>query len=173
MTRIDRSPTSVSSGLSLGAAFVVTAVVAPYETVVLALCGIGATLLALGLVTTRRSLVTVGSGSLVFATIVAGSGGGPVLVTLVGVTAAILAWDFASTALTIGSQLGRQASTVEIELVHATASALVGIAIVLGSYLVYTIATDGQPVAAVFGLVVAVVILIAALQRADPLRGTT
>lgn len=165
--RIDRSPPYLSSGLALSAALITT-VASLYGTVAIAACATGLLALAAGLATGRQSLVTAGSATLVGGTIFAGIAGAPVLGTLIGVTAGILSWDIGSTAISVGDQLGREAPTARLELVQVASSSVVGFGVVLVGVLVYESAGGNQPVSAVFGLVVAVVILLAALRQADP-----
>lgn len=166
--RIDRSPPYLGSGLALAAA--VVAVVASADSnfgVALALGGLAG--LAVGLATARQGLVTAGCGLLTLGPVITGvTETPPVLATLVGVTAGLLAFDFASTALDIGTQLGRDAPTARVELVHAGASTGVGLAFVTAGFTVHETATTGQPIAAVFALLVAVVVLLVALRRVDP-----
>lgn len=167
--RIDRAPARASAALAVGAGMVTTITVGPYTSYALAGCGIGLAILAVGLVLSRQAVVTAGSGALVVGTILAGLLGAPPPATLVGVTISILAWDFATNALEVGEQLGRETPTLRLELVHATASSLVGFVVVAVGYLVYESTTPGQPRSAVFGLLVAVLVLLAALRRVDPL----
>lgn len=169
MTRLDRSPTLVSSGISIGAGVVTTVSTGIQSELSLLFCAVGVVVLGAGLVAASQALVTTGSGSLVFGTIAGGIAGAPALATLVGITAAILAWDAGGTAIGLGEQLGREAPTARLELVHATASGVVGLATVGAGYLIYDTATGGQPVSAVFGLLVAVLVLAVALRRASPL----
>jgi len=168
--RIDRSPPYLGSGLALAAG--VVAVVASVDSnlgVVLASGGLVG--LAAGLAAARQGLVTAGGGLLILGPLVAGTGTAPVLATLVGVTAGLLAFDFASTAVALGRQLGRDAPTAQVELVHAAASTAVGLGFVAAGFAVYETATAGQPVSAVVALVVAVLVLLVALRRASPVSG--
>ena len=120
-----------------------------------------------GLVAGEQRSVTDGSGILVVAALISGAAGAPVVATLTGVTGALLALNLGSTALSLGDQLGRQAPTLRLELVHAAASTLVGLGVVTAGTAVHSAAGDGQPTTAVLGLVVAVVVLLLALRRID------
>lgn len=168
--QIDRSPPRLSSALALLAGLCTAAlsVAAP-----LALTGglVGLLALALGLALGRQPLVTVGGGLLVAGVILAGVSGAPVLVTLVGTMTALLAFDLGTTALGLGEQLGRETPSAELELVHAAASTAVGLGVVAAGFLVHEVATGGRPVSVVFGLLVVVLVSVAALRRADPVPG--
>lgn len=169
MNRLDRSASHLSGGLALGGATIATTAIGPYGDLSLGLCIVGGLGLAVGLAFSRQSLITAGSGTLVAAVLLAGTGGAPVIATLVGITATLLAWDFGTNALEVGAQLGQAAPTARLELVHASASTLVGLVVITVAYLVYELAAGGQPVSAVFGLLLAVLILLAAIRRVEVL----
>lgn len=168
--RIDHAPTRPSSALALVAAVTTTAA-AVYSPVAFAGCLVGGLVLVTGLGAGEQRAVTAGSAMLVVAALAGGASGAPVVATLVGVTGALLALDLGSTALSLGEQLGRQAPTLRLELVHATASTLVGLGIVTAGTAVHSTAAEGQPVTAVLGLVIAVVLLLLALRRIDAVPG--
>lgn len=165
---VDRRSTRLGSGLAL-AAGAVAATASVDAPAALGVCLGGLLVLGVGLAATRQSLVTAGGALLVAGPLAAAATGAPpVLATLVGVTAAILAFDLGSTAVSLGEQLGHDAPTAQVELVHAGASTVVGLSFVLVGFAVHEMAATGQPTSAVVGLVVAVVVLLVALRRADP-----
>jgi hypothetical protein len=169
LDRMDRSPPYLSSGLAVVAgAVAVTA--STYDPLALVGSVAGVFLLVAGLATGRRGLVTLASGVLVAAVLQAGTADAPVFATLLGVAAALLAFDLGTTAVDLGEQLGRETPARRLELVHAAASTLVGTGFVLAGFAIHEFATGGQPLSAVFGLVIAAVVLLAALRRADPVR---
>lgn len=168
MNRITRAPTYLSSGLSLWAGLVATAAAAVQSDLALLLCLFGIVALGAGLATGTQPFVTVGAGALVAGAIAGGVAGAPALSALVAVTAAILAWDLGGTAIVLGEQLGRGAPTTRLELVHAGASATVGLVTVAAGFVVYETATGGQPVSGVVGLVLAVFVLIVGLRTLEP-----
>jgi len=167
---VDRSPTYLSSTLALLAA-VSTVVLSTYAPVALGSGLAGLLALGLGLGFGRQPLVTVGGGLLVTGVIAAGVSGAPVAATLFGVTTALLAFDTGTTALGLGEQLGRETPTSEVELLHAAASAGVGLGVVVPALAIHKVATGGQPVSAVFGLLVVALLAVVVLRRADPLSG--
>jgi hypothetical protein len=164
--RIDHGPTRPSSALALVAAVTTTAA-GVYSPVAFAGCLVGGLVLVTGLAAGEQRAVTTGSAILVVAVLTGGAAGAPIVATLVGVTGALLALDLGSTALSLGEQLGRRAPTLRLELVHATASTLVGLGIVTAGTAVHSAAAEEQPVTAVLGLVVAAVVLLLALRRVD------
>ena len=167
--RINRSPTLLSSALALAAA-VFAATATTGVSVAFLACVLGVLVLAGGLLTGQQITVTAGAGLLVLGSLVGGTQGLPVLATLIGVAAGLLAFDLGSTAVTLGEQLGRGTDTVQVELLHAVASTLVGGVVVGAGFAIREVASGGQPLSGVLGLVVAVLVLIAALRRADPIR---
>lgn len=164
---VDRSPTYLSSALALVAALVATTVSAPSPAALVG-CVAGVAALVAGLATGRRGLVRLAGAVLVGAVLVASAAETPVLATLVGVTTALLAVDFGTTATDLGVQLGRQTPTARVELLHATTSTLVGSGFVLAGATADAFVAGSQPVSALFGLVVTVIVLVVALRRADP-----
>jgi hypothetical protein len=163
---VERSPTYLSSGLALLTA-AVTTVVSTTSLVAVAGCLAGVAVLFVALFTGRRALLKLAGAVLVAAVLVA-SGSTSVLATLVGVTAALLAVDFGTTAVDLGAHLGRQTPTGRVELLHATASTLVGAGFVLAGATVDALVSGSQPVSALLGLIVAVIVLVVALRRVGP-----
>ncbi len=160
---IDRSPTRVGSALALAAGALA---LAPGVSTVGAGVLVGAVgLLALfnGLLFARRGLVTLGSTLLVAGVLVAGVEGAPTLLVLSGVVAGVFAWDVGQNALELGEQLGREAETARVELLHAGTSAAVGLATAGLAYGVSLVGVGGRPVAAVVLLLFAAAALVAAL----------
>lgn len=167
---IDRSPTHLSGTFALLAGLS-TAVLSTYAPVALGAALAGVLVLGLGLGVGRQLPVTVGGGLLAAGVVAAGVSGAPVSVTLLGMTTALLAFDLGTTAVGLGEQLGREAPTAEVELLHAAVSAAVGLGVVVSALTIREVATGGQPVSAVFGLLVVVLLSVAVLRRVDPLSG--
>lgn len=165
--RIDRSPTYVSSALALAAGVLTVTVTADLATG-LVTCVAGVVVLAVGLTVGRQWVVTAASALLVVGVLLAAAEGAAVVAALIGIMSALLAFDLASTAVDLGEQLGRETATARVELLHAGASTLVGLVTVVVAFAVNQSVTGDQPVSAVLGLVIAVLLLVAALRRADP-----
>ncbi|WP_247003720.1 DUF7519 family protein [Halosolutus gelatinilyticus] len=167
MTRTDRSPARLSGVASCVAAGCAAIASGLYSWYALAAGGVGLALLVSGVARGTRSSVSLGAAALVAGAIVAGVQGAAAGAVLVSVVAAVLAWDAGTTAISIGEQLGRKAPTRRIELVHLAASAAVGALTIGAGYLLYEIATDGQPLSALVLLIVATVLLLTAILRDD------
>jgi hypothetical protein len=121
-----------------------------------------------GLLVGRREPLTLGALGIFAAAVLAGWAGAPLSSTVLAVTAAILAWDLGQFAIGIGEQLGRDAETVRLELVHAAASTAVGIAALVAGSVVFSFAGGSTPTSALFVLVVAVAVVVLGLRRMRP-----
>ena len=155
----ERSPTRLSSVLASVAALVAVTLPGMYSWLALGIGAVGLVVLVSGVLAGRQAAVTVGASIVFVAVLVAGLENAPAFVLLTATVLAILAWDSASTALSLGEQLGRDAPTGRIEVVHLTATAAVGtgaIAVVYGTSRVA--GGDGSFTAVVFLLLAAVLI---------------
>lgn len=163
MNRISRAPARLSSGGSILAAFIALVTSGFYSWAALTVGTVGLLLLAVGLVRGANAGVTVGAFALFMGGVLAGVQNAPVMSVLISVTFSVLAWDAGGSAISIGKQLGREADTRRIEVVHMTASSIVGVATVGAGYGLYQIGTGGHPVTALVFLLVAAVLLVEAL----------
>ena len=127
----------------------------------------GLLVLAVGLVMGTRRLLTLGGAGLLVGVLVAGLGAASAATLLLGVAATVLAWDVGGFAVDLGAELGREADTHRVEVVHATGSAAVALATAGLGYGVYLTAGGSQPVAALLLLLLAGVVLLATLDRAS------
>jgi hypothetical protein len=168
MKPITREPTRLSSAGALLVALLAALTVSPYSALALGLAGLGTLALGAGLAVGSRPLATLGPLGVFAGAVAAGTDAAPVPITLFGILGAVLAYDLAGTAIDIGAQLGRETDTRRLELVHIATSSLVGATIAIVSYLVYTFGAGGQPISAVVGLLLAVVVLFVALRRQQP-----
>ncbi|MEF8786637.1 MAG: hypothetical protein V5A45_11945 [Haloarculaceae archaeon] len=158
-------PARLSSGLSIGAAGVAAVAGFGGSGTLLVLTPLGVVVLATGLLRRSRRLLTLGCVLLVAGIVTAGlAGAGPArLVTALAAT--VVAWDLAEFSIGLGEQLGREAETWRVELLHAGVSILVATAalgVVLG---VFVVAEGGQPLAALLFLLVGVMALLATLRE--------
>jgi hypothetical protein len=160
---VDRRPSRVGSALALVPALVAALAGGLYTWSGLLVGAAGLLGLAAGLARGSRSAVTLGAAGLFAGAVLAGAAGAPVGPVLVGAAAAVVAWDVATTAVSVGEQLGRDAGTERLEATRALASAGVGVVTVGLSYGVYLAGAGGRPVAALLFLLVAAVLLVAAL----------
>jgi len=160
---VDRSPSRVGSALALCAGALALAPGASVLGAGVLLGALGFVSLLNGLLFARRGLLTLGSTLIVAGVLVAGVEGAPTHLVLGGVVAGVLAWDVGQNAIELGEQLGREAGTARTELLHAGASAAVGLATAGLGYGVYLVGVGGRPVAAVALLLFAAAALVAAL----------
>ena len=159
MRAIDRSPARFSSRTSAAVGFIAFLAGGLYSWYAMAVAATGLLLLGAGLVRGSQRLVTVGASGLFVGALVAGAFGAPPGAVLVGTTATVVAWDVGGNAVVVGAQLGREAETVRVEVVHTVASAVVGLVSAGFAFAIYRTATDGQPVAALVFLLVAALAL--------------
>lgn len=144
MRGIDRSPTRTGSVVAVAAALVALAASGLYSWIALAAGATGVSLVALGVVLGRHDAVTVGSGALFAGVLAAGVQGAPVGVVLLAAVTTVLAWDAGGTAIDLGAQVGRDAATARLELVHATATTAVGALTAGLAWSVYRIGVGGR-----------------------------
>ena len=163
MRPVDRSPARLSAWASAGAGLVALASTGLHSWPALAAGTLGLLALVVGLARGTRSRVSLGAFGLLGGVLLAGAQGAPVLPVLVGVTFAVLAWDAGGSAVSIGAQLGRDADTRRLEVVHLASSLAVGAVVAGLGYGLYRVAAGGQPVAALVLLVVAAVLLVEAI----------
>ena len=160
---VDRRPSRTGAGLALVPALVAALAGGLYTSPGLLVGVAGLLGLAAGLARGSRTAVTLGASGLFAGAVLAGAEGAPVGPVLVGAAAAVVAWDVATTAVSVGEQLGRDAGTGRLEATRALASVGVGAVTVGLSYGVYLAGAGGRPVAALLFLLVAAVLLVAAL----------
>lgn len=166
-TGIDRRPARLSRRAAGLAALVALALTGLYSPAGLAVGAAGALVLAAGLLRggpRGRGAITLGAAGLFAGVLVAGAAGAPALGTLVGATAAVLAWDLGSTAAGVGAQLGRAAETSRLEATHLLASTGVGGLTVAVGYALFRAGTGGLPVTTVVFLALAAALLVGALR---------
>lgn len=162
---VDRSPARLSGTVAVGAAVVSVLASGLYSWPALLIGSASVVLISVGLLSGSRSKPTGGATGLCVAALVAGVQGAPTIFVLVGATAAIIAWDATTTAISVGAQLGRAANTRRIEAIHLTASVGVGTATAGSAYLIFETATANQPLSALVLLVVAAVLVLTTIQH--------
>lgn len=163
MTGVDEAPFSIANGVAAVAAVAVVTVTGPYSWGTLVVGSLGLVAFFLGVFTARQAGVTAGAALVFLGVLLAGAEGAPGLVVLVGTVGTILAWDSASTALSLCRQLGRDAPTARLEGVRVATTGLVGAIAAGGVYGIYAVvAGEGTPTALVlslFGVVLLVFLL--------------
>lgn len=163
MKPIRRAPTRLSSWAAVSAAVVAVTSSGFYSWPALVVGTLGGLVLVGGLVRGVTATVTLGAFGLFVSALVAAPRSAPAVPILISVTATVLAWDSAGRAISIGTQLGRDANTVRLEAVHLAASLVVGVCTVGVGYGIYRAGTGGQPGAVVLFLLIAALLLLAGL----------
>ncbi len=125
---------------------------------------LGIVLLVTGVARGSSRMFTLGTAMLFVGIVIAGMlGMAPVFILLAAFLAAI-AWEVGQNGFSIAEEVGHEAPTLRIELVHVVCSIVVLVAGVSVGYAVFLAATGGQPVLALVALLVGAVVLLVALQ---------
>ncbi|SIQ88917.1 hypothetical protein SAMN05421858_0703 [Haladaptatus litoreus] len=161
---IDRSPARVSQLLAIIAASVALGTSAFFGNVGLVGGALGLVLVALGVVRGSRRLVTSGSFALLAGVLSGGLAAAPPELMIPGTMATVLAWDFGEQAINVGEQLGREADTQTLEIMHAAASTVIAISAGGVGYGMYLLGSGGQPMTALVFLLIAALALTSALR---------
>lgn len=164
MKGIDRSPTPVAGWIAIAAGLVAAASVGVYTWSGLVAGAIGVLGLVAGVALGRESTVSVAASVLLAAVILAAAEGTPPVIVLVAAVATVLAWDVGRYAIGLGAQLGRDAPTTRIELVHAAASGVVGVVTAGIGFGIFRSTATGQPMIALVYLLLAALIVVFALR---------
>lgn len=107
-----------------------------------------------------RGWLSVGVGSILVGSLITGAYGAvPAPQLLIGVSAAVVAWDVGQHGLSLGDQLGTNASTSRLELVHATTTMLTIGVIDLVAVGIFMVAGAGRPASAIALLMIGVVLI--------------
>ena len=159
-----RRPTRLSGAVAVGAGLVAVSAGGFYSWIALAAGALGLLLVVVGLARAAPVVVSLGAVGLLACGLAAGVRGAPAWATLTSVAATVLAWDAGRTAISVGRQLGREADTRRLELVHAGASAAVAAVTAGVGYGLFRVATGGQPVAALVLFLLAAVLLVEAIR---------
>ena len=162
MNEIDRSPARTSAGIAvLASGFAIAVVSSPTTTIV---GGIGVLFLLLGVVRGWRRAVTWGAFVVFLGVVYAGLQNAAAEELLLATAGTVIAWDVGEQSINVGHQLGRSARTARGELVHAASSTVIGVITVGLGFVVYTLATGGQPLTALVILLGAAIALVTAVR---------
>lgn len=127
--------------------------------------GLSVAVLVVGLSNGRRRVVTIGTGLLFGALILAAVDRVQPPLLLLAAIGVVVAHDGGQYAITLGEQLGGDADTTRAELVHVGATATVASASAGMGAFAFRIGTGGQPSTALVTLLFAIVLLVWALLR--------
>lgn len=170
--RVDR-PTVAGSVAAIAAAAIAVVLAGIPLPLSVPVGTVGVILLLAGLLRSTRRLIDIGA-LLVFGAVLASAVfGAPITSTGIATVCVIIAWDVGNRAVGLGQQIGRDAETIRIELVHLSVSLLIGLGSMLAGLLVFAVGAAGQPVAAVILLVLAAVFLLIGLGTRSTLLGAT
>lgn len=163
-TEVTRRPTRSGTVITVVAATMATLSTLSGGATALAIAAIGLSLIGFSLLVARQRLLDLGA-LVLFAGIALGAiRGAAVLWVLLGTIAGVLAWDAGGTAMSMGRQLGREASTVRAELMRTVVGAGVGLVAVGIGYVMYRTASGGQPVGALVVMLLAIVFIVSGLR---------
>jgi len=167
---VDSRPARLSQFLAGGAVLFVLGTAGVSSTLSLLLASGGTALAGSGLFFGRSGAVTAGLVVLLSAVLAAGVAGASTLRLLSSVAATVFAWDVGRNAIHVGNQLGRDAETVEIELVHAAGTLVVAsFAGALGYWLF--VLPVAAPSVALLALLIAGTLLAVALEPTGTVSG--
>ena len=158
---VAHAPPRFSQVVSVVAALVAVVLTAPFA-VLAAPFGLGGLVMVAVSVFSKhsRGWLTAGVGMILFGTLITGGYGTlPAELLLVAVGAALVAWDTGQYGIVLGNQLGRQAASQRIQIVHLAGSAIaIGVASAF-AYLIFLLSAGGQPAPAVAVAVIGIVLL--------------
>ncbi len=157
-------PTSVGATLAIGTTLLGALAVGMYSPASLLLGLIGTVVLVIGVLLPRPGVMTTGSTGLFVAAVTAGVEGAPVEAVMIAVVAAVVSWDVAQNAASLGRQVGSGTETTRSEAVHFAAS--LGVGVIAGGvgYGVYLGMAGGYSATAVGFLVVGSLLVVLALR---------
>ncbi len=156
----DGAATRFGGAIALCWAVVSIAASALYSPLALAVGGLGGLLFLFGLLTGSRRRLGGGAFGIFAAALFAGNLGAPTDATLLGVIGAVLAWDAGGFSMGLSAQLGRDAPTGRVELVHVTASAVVGAITIALAYAAFSLGTGAGSISALLYLLLAAFVLL-------------
>ena len=168
MTEVAFGASRVSSVVALCAGAVAVALVSVGSTLSLGLGVIGWCALGVGLY--RRAQLWISTSLVVVWLAVVVSVGTDVPVEVLGMSmvASVVAWDAATRAINLGSQLTTTATTYRVELLHAGMTALVGAGSFGLGYGLYAVIGGGQPSVTVLSILLSGTILLLILAWVKP-----
>lgn len=159
----EAGPSSLGRGLTLVAGLLASVSLAPVLPAV-AVGVLATAMLAYGLHARSGRVLSVGVAMLVVALLLGGVLGTPTELLVIATGATILAWDVGDHALVVGEQLGRNARTERLVLVHAATSLAVAVVGSAVAYTVFRLVGGGRPLLAAVLLLLGATILVAVLR---------
>ena len=161
---IDRRPARRLVGVSVAAAFVSAGTAAAYGALAVVPGTVAMIAVLVGLTRDSRRAFEAGVALLLATALLAGLEGVAPVPLLVGVGAALVAWDTGAKAFSIGRQLGRGTDTTGLERFHAGVAIGVGVVSAGTGYAVYRLVGGAFPLAAVVLIALAAGLLVRAVE---------
>lgn len=162
----DYRPPTTAAAVAFGASLVAVVALAAASLLASVGAGLGAVVLAAGLVRGTHGLVTAGTG-VTFGALVAGAwSGGTVAAVLVAAVGMLVAYDAGRYAVQLGRQIG-QGETSEVERHHVGVTVGVSVAGVAVGAAVYYVTPELRPNVALFALLIAVALFVSGLVLLD------
>lgn len=155
-------PSRTTMVITILAALVGVVTTAPFALLAIPFGFVGLILVAGGIAYAySRAWLTVGIAmTLVGALLSGGYGAIPVELMILGIGATLVSWDVGQYGISVGNQLGRQARTHRLEIVHAATTTIVLGIFGLFAYAVYLLGSPGQPAGAVALALIGVMFLL-------------
>ena len=161
---VSRAPARFSGRAAVLAALVATVAIGVGAVPAAGLGALSIPVAGLALLRSSRRLLGVSVAFLLLGVLFAGLVGAPPESLLVAMVATVLVWDAGENAISVGEQLGREADTRRLEVVHLAAGTALATAVAGVGYAVYEVASGGQPAAAIVLLLLGAILLISTLR---------
>lgn len=126
---------------------------------------VASVVLVLGVRVGSRAVATVAAIAMFGGVLLAGVQGASILRVTLGAGATVVAWDVATYAVGVAGQLGADAATTDLILVHTGTTAAFATLVGIGAVAIYWTSRGGEPTTAVALLLVAAVLFVLLLDR--------
>lgn len=126
---------------------------------------VASVVLVLGVRLGSRAVATVAAIALFGGVLLAGVGGASILRVTVGAAGTVVAWDAATYAIGAARQLGADAATTDLLVVHVATTAVFAALVGIGAVSIYWTSRGGEPTTAVALLLAAAVLFVLLLDR--------
>jgi len=164
VAEITRRPAKLSAVLALVAAGISLLTALAGGGVAVGIAGLGVVLLGVAVLFGYSRTIDLGGLLLLVGIAVGAINGAATVPVLAGTVGAVVAWDLANFAFSVGYQLGRETRTERVEALHAAASAGVGVVVATLSFVVFRTGVSGLPAATVVVMLLAALTLLAVLR---------
>ena len=161
---LEYDPPRATAAISGFAALAVVAAVSSVISVGLLVAAAGVLVIGAGIVRGQARSITLGGGLQAAGVGIAGVAGLPPVQAVIGIAAAMIAWDTGLQTVEMGTQIGDEHLSIRAEIVRAGTSlvAVTGVAAVATT--VFVLSRGEYPVSALAALLVASVVLLVVLR---------